>query len=145
MGMAKVLSDKGRRVVTTTPETLVPAAAQQLREYKIGLLVVCDGKGDVVGVLSERDLVGAVADGGGRISTMKVEALMTRDPITCDMDDSPYEVLHTMTKEGFRHMPVLKDGKLKGLVSSRDVLKHLLELADLGQATMRKLHDLGLY
>ena len=50
-----------------------------------------------------------------------------------------------MTKEDFRHMPVLKGGKLKGLVSSRDVLKHLLELADLSQATMRKLHDLGLY
>ena len=145
MGMAKVLSDKGRRVVTTTPETLVPAAAQQLREYKIGLLVVCDGDGEVVGVLSERDLVGAVADGGGQISNMKVEALMTRDPITCDMDDSPYEVLHTMNREGFRHMPVLKGGKLKGLASSRDVLKHLLELADLGQATMRKLPDLGLY
>ena len=86
MGMDKVISDKGRRVVTTTPETLVPAAAQQLREYKIGLLVMCDGKGEVVGVLSERDLVGAVADGGGQISNMKV--LMTRDPITCDMDDS---------------------------------------------------------
>ena len=61
------------------------------------------------------------------------------------MDDSPHDVLHIMNKEGFRHMPVLKGGKLKGLVSSRDVLKHLLELADLGQATMRKLHDLGLY
>ena len=145
MGMTKVLSDKGRQVVTTTPETSVPAAAQRLKEYNIGLLVVCDGEGVVVGVLSERDLVGAVADGGERISTMKVEALMTRDPITCDMDDSPFEVLHTMNRKGFRHMPVLKNGKLKGLVSSRDVLKHLLGLADLGQATMRKLHDLGLY
>ena len=56
-----------------------------------------------------------------------------------------YEILQTMNEEGFRNMPVLKIGKLKGLVSSRDVLKHLLELADLGQATMRKLHDLGLY
>ena len=65
-------------------------------------------------MLSERDLVGAVADGGERISTMKVEALMTRDPITCDMDDSPFEVLHTMNRKGFRHMPVLKNGKLKG-------------------------------
>ena len=145
MGMAKVLSDKGRQVVTTTPETLVPAAAQRLKDYKIGLLVVCKGEGEVVGVLSERDLVGAVADGGEQISGMKVDALMTRDPITCDMDDSPYGILHTMNREGFRHMPVLKDGKLKGLVSSRDVLKHLFELADLGQATMRKLHDLGLY
>ena len=145
MGMFEVLSAKGRQVVTTTPETLVPAAAQRLKEYKIGLLVVCDGKGKVVGVLSERDLVGAVAEGGEQISGMKVENLMTRNPITCGLDDSPYEVLHTMNREGFRHMPVLKNGKLKGLVSSRDVLKHLLELADLGQATMRKLHDLGLH
>ena len=145
MGMYKVISDKGRRVVTTTPETLVPAAAQRLKEYKIGLLVVCSDGGKVVGVLSERDLVGAVAEGGEQISAMKVEALMTRNPLTCDMDDSPYEILQTMNREGFRHMPVLKNGKLKGLVSSRDVLKHLLELADLGQATMRKLHDLGLY
>ena len=145
MGMAQVLSDKGRQVITTTPDTLVPAAAQQLQEYKIGLLVVCDDGGKVVGVLSERDLVGAVAQGGGQISAMKVEALMTRNPITCDMDDSPFDVQQTMSKEGFRHMPVLKDGTLKGLVSSRDVLKHLLVLADLGQSTMRKLHDLGLY
>ncbi len=145
MGMDKVISAKGRQVVTTTPEELVPAAAQRLREYKIGLLVVCDDGGNVVGVLSERDLVSAVADGGGKISAMNVEALMTRNPTTCDMDDSPHDVLHIMNKEGFRHMPVLKGGKLKGLVSSRDVLKHLLELADLGQATMRKLHDLGLY
>ena len=145
MGMAKALSNKGRRVVTTAPKEPVPVAAQRLREYKIGLLVVCDVDGQVVGVLSERDLVSAVAEGGGRISSMKVEVLMTPDPTTCDMDDNPYDVLRIMNKEGFRHMPVLQNGKLKGLVSSRYVLKHLLELADLGQATMRKLHDLGLY
>ncbi len=104
----------------------MPATVQRLKKYKIGLLVVCKGEGEVVSVLSERDLVGAVADGGAQIFGMKVDALMTRDPITCDMDDSPYGILHTMNREGFRHMPVLK-------------------LADLGQATMRKPHDLGLY
>lgn len=145
MGMGNVISAKGRHVVTVAPGASVTEAARKLREYKIGLLVVCDDMGAVVGVLSERDLVRAIAERDGNVTGLKVEALMTRDPLTCNLGDSPAEVLRTMNSNGFRHMPVLDKGRLKGLVSSRDVLWHLLERADLGHATMRKLNELGIY
>lgn len=145
MGMGNVISAKGRHVVTVAPGASIKEAARKLREYRIGLLVVCDDVGQVVGVLSERDLVRAVAERDGDIAGLKVETLMTRDPVTCNLGDSPAEVLRTMNNKGFRHMPVVEEGRLKGLVSSRDVLWHLLERADLGHATMRKLNELGIY
>lgn len=145
MAMEKVISDKGRHVVTVSPAATVTEAARKLREYKIGLLVVCSDAGAVVGVLSERDLVRAIADGNGQIAHLDVNSLMTPDPVTCDVRDSPAEVLRIMNSKGFRHMPVVEKGRLKGLVSSRDVLKHLLALADLDKATMRKLNELGIY
>lgn len=145
MNIASVLSDKGRKAIITTPAVRIDDVASKLCEYRIGYLVVCDEANVVVGVLSERDIIRAIAERKNRVGELTVADLMTPDPITCAPADDPAVVLKTMTQRGFRHMPVIEDRKLKGIVSSRDIIKHLLERENKHHVTMTKLNELGVY
>jgi CBS domain-containing protein len=145
MNIASVLSDKGRQAIVTSPAIPIGDVARKLCEYRIGYLVVCDDANVVVGVLSERDIIRAIADRKDRVGELTVTDLMTPEPITCTPDDDPADVLRIMNQRGFRHMPVIEERKLKGIVSSRDIIKHLLEREKTDQVTMNKLNELGIY
>ena len=131
MLIEQVLRDKGGTVVTISPDTDTIEAAQILAERRIGLLVVCTPGGRVLGVVSERDIVRAVAKAADRLSGLKVSDLMTARPFICSPRDDIRTVMNTMQERGFRHMPVVEHGHLKGLVSSRDLLKHTVAQAEM--------------
>ncbi|WP_298290790.1 CBS domain-containing protein [uncultured Litoreibacter sp.] len=117
-------------VVTIAPDATVSDAANLLSTKRIGSVVVTpDGK-HAMGILSERDIVREIGKRGPGCLDDAVSAMMTRDPVTCSVDDTADEVLSRMTEGRFRHMPVVKDGDMIGLITIGDVVKSRLnELA----------------
>ena len=131
MLVSQILKTKADDSVTTVkPGTRISQAAAMLSEKRIGTLVVsADGK-TPDGILSERDIVRTLGREGGGCLDDTVEALMTRDLITCAKDETADDILAKMTQGRFRHMPVLEDGVLIGLISLGDVVKaRLMELS----------------
>ncbi len=114
-------------VVAVTPEESLADAARTLSEKKIGILVVCDDRGELIGVLSERDIVRAVAAHGRDAVSKSVDAFMTRKVETCSLSDPPHRVIRRMSLGNFRHMPVMEGKALKGLISSKDIVKYYVE------------------
>jgi CBS domain-containing protein len=123
MTVAAILAGKGRNVVTTSAATPVAEAVAMLAEHKIGALVVSEGAQRISGIVSERDIVRALAKGGAAIMDGPVSAIMTRDVVTCADGDSINEVMSEMTRGRFRHLPVVSNGRLSGIVSIGDVVK----------------------
>ena len=117
-------------VVTVPPGTTIAAAAKTLAERRIGTVVVSPDGHKAHGILSERDIVRELAKRGGSMLTDTVEKYMTSKLVTCGRDDKADAVLQLMTDGRFRHMPVLEDGELVGLITLGDVVKaRLTELA----------------
>ncbi|WP_371224526.1 CBS domain-containing protein [Roseovarius sp. 2305UL8-3] len=114
-------------VVTITPGTLVSEAAKILAERRIGGLVVSRDGDSADGILSERDIVRSMAVRGATCLTEKIDEMMTRNPVCCHPEDSSDAVLAQMTDGRFRHMPVVDEGKLVGIVTIGDVVKARLE------------------
>jgi len=131
MLVSHVLKSKSTDAVFTSLPTLkVAQAAQLLSEKGIGTLVISADGRVPDGILSERDIVRALGKTGGGCLDATVDTLMTRKLVTCTATDAAEGVLQQMTNGRFRHMPVLEDGKLVGLISLGDVVKaRLSELA----------------
>lgn len=127
MFVSDILSSKGGLVYTITPGTSVAQVSQQLSIRRIGSVLVLDGDGAVAGIVSERDLVHAIASHGAKAMELEARQVMTRDVVTCDPDDSIDHVMEMMTRGRFRHLPVVRHGELLGLVSIGDVVKARLE------------------
>jgi len=127
MFVSDILSSKGGLVYTITPGTSVAQVSQQLSIRRIGSVLVLDGDGAVAGIVSERDLVHAIASHGAKAMELEARQVMTRDVVTCDPDDSIDHVMEIMTRGRFRHLPVVRHGELLGLVSIGDVVKARLE------------------
>ena len=127
MFVSDILAQKGGLVFTVTPGTSVAQLSQQLSTRRIGSVLVLDGEGSVAGIVSERDLVRALASHGAKAMELEARQVMTRDVVTCDPDDSIDQVMQTMTRGRFRHLPVVRHGELLGLVSIGDVVKARLE------------------
>jgi CBS domain-containing protein len=127
MSLKSILAAKGGEVVSIDSIADLAAAAELLTKHRIGALVVLDAGGHLVGILSERDIVRAMAESGSAVLRLPVAQVMTRNVSTCDIDDSISSVMDRMTKGRFRHMPVLDKGRLAGLVSIGDVLKRHIE------------------
>ncbi|NRP12654.1 Inosine-5'-monophosphate dehydrogenase [Aliiroseovarius sp. xm-m-379] len=124
-----ILDHKGHEVITTSPTTSVRDVVAILRDKRIGAIVVIDPEGELVGILSERDIVRALADRPDHTLPGQVQELMTTDVQTCSPDDSSESVLTRMTEGRFRHMPVIEGGQLVGLISIGDLIhQKLLEL-----------------
>jgi CBS domain-containing protein len=115
-------------VVVVAPETPVKAIADALAEHGIGLLVVCGADGALAGVVSERDVIRALSSDGGDILTRPVSQIMSTDVQTCGPKDDPFQVIKAMSAGKFRHMPVLSDGKVVGVVSSKDIFAHMVDV-----------------
>ena len=129
MFVSDILSQKGGLVYSVTPVTTVAEVAQQLSVRRIGSVLVLNDQSEVVGIVSERDLVRASASHGAAALQLEARQVMTRDVVTCEPDDSIEEVMQTMTNGRIRHLPVVHHGELLGLVSIGDVVKARLEEA----------------
>ena len=128
MLVQQILKSKGDSgVMTVTPGTKVQEAAKILAEKRIGTVVISSNGKTAEGILSERDIVRELARCGAPCMQDKVDNLMTANPVTCALSDSADTVLKTMTDGRFRHMPVLEDGKLVGIVTIGDVVKARLQ------------------
>ena len=127
MNVETILAGKGRDVMTIAPDATIADAVAMLETHRVGAAVVStDGK-TVTGILSERDIVHGLARHGGALLERRVEELMTRDVETCTGGDTDREVLALMTERRFRHLPVVEDGALAGIVSIGDVVKSRLD------------------
>ncbi len=124
MQVRHILQSKGRDVVAVASGASVTEAARLLSERKIGALVVKDGEGGLAGIISERDLVHAIARKGAAALDQPVSAFMTPGPATCVEADSVETIMEVMTHGRFRHVPVLDDEeRLCGMISIGDVVK----------------------
>ena len=142
MHVAAILKVKGRNVVTTSADKSLLDVAKLLEQNDIGCIVIEGDDGQVAGIVSERDLVRAMVDHGLGLLEMAVGDLMTRDVRTCGPEDDIEDVMDTMTNGRFRHMPVLVDGRLAGVVSIGDLVKHRMrELVDETKALREYVTD----
>ena len=120
----QILSVKGEDVVTGDRSMTLGQAVARLASNKIGALIFVDDDRHVIGILSERDIVGSLALHGARVLEELASAHMTRKVSTCTRDDTVEDLMDMMTAGRFRHLPVVEDGKLVGMVSIGDVVKH---------------------
>ncbi|HAW45913.1 CBS domain-containing protein [Roseovarius sp. A46] len=128
MLVQQILKSKGDDgVITVTPDTPIAEAASILAERRIGGLVVSADGEAADGILSERDIVRALAVRGASCLTETVSEMMTRNPVCCARQDTSDAVLARMTDGRFRHMPVVEEGKLVGIVTIGDVVKARLD------------------
>jgi CBS domain-containing protein len=123
MQVRHILRDKGREVVTISADSTLSEAARLLARKRIGALVVRDRDGQVNGILSERDIVRAVAEASVNALPQTVSAHMTRTIETCSEADSVDDLMEVMTHRRLRHLPVIEEGRLCGIVSIGDVVK----------------------
>lgn len=139
MTIASILSDKGNDVITLTLPTTLKSVCDTLRANKIGAVLIKDGSGKVVGILSERDIVRQIADNGPGALEMDAATCMTSNIIVCAPSDTIQTAMALMSQGRFRHMPVMDDGALKGMVSIGDLVKRRIADAE------REAEDLKSY
>jgi CBS domain-containing protein len=126
MNVLTILRDKGSEVITTAPSATVMDAARVMTDKRIGAVLVLD-TGRVVGVVSERDIVRTISTRGAAALYLEVQDLMSSDVFTCRRDATIDELMAMMTERRIRHIPVVEDGQLYGMVSIGDVVKHRIE------------------
>lgn len=127
MSVQKVLSRKGTTVYTVEPTATVAYAVKVLTEQGIGALVVTGAEGRTVGIVSERDIVRSINSHGAAVLDIQVSEIMTRKVATCTRQDKIADLMEQMTEGHFRHVPVVEDGRLLGIVSIGDVVKSRIE------------------
>jgi CBS domain-containing protein len=127
MLIAQILAGKSPDVVTTRPDATIAEVAKLLKAKRIGAVVVTDADGGLCGIISERDLARGLADHGADLLTLRVGDLMTREVSTCSPNDGIDQLMQQMTEGRFRHLPVVADGKMIGIISIGDVVKHRLQ------------------
>jgi CBS domain-containing protein len=127
MTVKSILSRKGHDVLTIEPTAALSAATKLLAERRIGALVVTGADHRIVGIISERDIVRALGERGAQGLDAPVAEVMTRKVVTCSERDTTAELMEQMTAGKFRHLPVVDQGRLVGIVSIGDVVKSRLE------------------
>jgi CBS domain-containing protein len=143
MNIEAVLRAKGRQVETVTPEATVLDVCQRMRSKNIGALVVTRDGQRIDGLISERDIVSGLAREGVEALRKPAGHLMTRSVITCSPDDHLTKVMAIITHRRVRHLPVVVDGKLAGIVSIGDLMKTRLEEVELEANVLRDVYLAG--
>ncbi|HEX9819110.1 MAG TPA: CBS domain-containing protein [Methylomirabilota bacterium] len=138
MKVASILRAKGLHVETVAPETTLGSVAWTLRSRAIGALVVVDGHGSIAGVISERDIVNGLAEHGADLLGMRVAQVMNRSVVACTPEDNITSVMAQMTRYRVRHVVVTEQGRLHGIVSIGDVVKHRLDELELEANVLRE-------
>jgi len=142
MSVENILRQKGADVATIAPDASVKRAADWLHAKNIGSLVVTSGNA-VVGLVSEREIVHAIARYGETATSMPVSDIMRRGVITVSPTETVSHVMSLMTRHRMRHMPVLRDGKLAGIISIGDVVKHRMGDLELENNVLRDAYIAG--
>jgi CBS domain-containing protein len=137
MTVKAILSSKGSAVVTIAPAASLAEAAKLLSTHRIGAVIVTGPDAGVIGVLSERDIVRALADRGAAALDLRVEQAMTRRVVTVGEADTVGDIMERMTTGKFRHIPVVESDRLVGVVSIGDVVKYRLEEMERESNAMR--------
>lgn len=137
MKIGDILRTKGREVATIVESQTVLAAARVLVERNIGSLVVTDGQRPV-GIFTERDILRLTAREPGALESIQIGGVMTRDVITADPDDSVASVMDVMTRNRVRHVPILAEGELAGIVSIGDLVNACRESAESENSQLRQ-------
>lgn len=140
MKVEGILKSKGSQVETIGPDALVMLAVDRLSTKGIGALVVSGDGRSVDGVMSERDVVRGLARHGPRLLELPVSDVMSRHVPVCSPDDTLKHVMAQMTRTRNRHLPVVSDGRLAGVVSLGDIVKHRLEELELEANVLREAY-----
>lgn len=127
MTVRSILEAKGRDVVVIAPTDTLSQAVAVLNQHRIGALVVCDDSRRILGILSERDVVGALGMKKAEALNLPVSEVMTRKVQVCHERHTINQVMEIMTRNRFRHMPVEENGKLVGIISIGDVVKRRIK------------------
>jgi len=137
MIVKSILSVKGGEVISIEPTATLDTAVKTLAEHKIGALLVLGPDRRVIGILSERDIVRVLAERGASVLSQPLAQVMTRKVITCSQSDSVGVLMERMTTGKFRHLPVIEDEQVIGVVSIGDVVKHRLQEIEHESAALR--------
>ena len=137
MTVAAILSGKGHETITAQSSALLGEICETLAKHKIGAVVVCNGDNEIEGIISERDIVRVIGTQGPSALQLPVSGIMTKNVVTCTEENNINEVMARMTQGRFRHMPVVKDGKLTGVISIGDVVKFKIAQVELEAEQMR--------
>ena len=134
MLVSQILKGKGsQKIISIGPDDSILAASSLLSKNRIGALVVLDKEGLLIGIISERDIVREIGSKGTQALNLSVKDLMSRKVVICSTNETAFDVLNKMTQGRFRHIPVMEDQKMLGLISIGDVVK-----ARLGELDMEK-------
>ena len=137
MTVKTILSAKGGNVVAIEPTATLDAAVKKLAEHKIGALLVLGPDRRMTGILSERDIVRVLAEQGAAALTQPLSQVMTRKVVTCSQSDTVGVLMERMTTGKFRHVPVVEQDQVVGVVSIGDVVKHRLHEMEQESAALR--------
>jgi len=138
MTVARILAEKGRDVVTTQPHCTLKEAVDLLAAKGVGAVVVSDAAMSVLGILSERDVVRVIAQNGAAALDHQVSRYMTPKVVTVTRADTVDHLMQTMTQGRFRHLPVVEDGRLIGIVSIGDVVKRHVDALDIERQALKE-------
>jgi CBS domain-containing protein len=138
MNVATILRQKGRAVTTANPATTLLEVANKLAAKRIGAIVIVGARGTVAGIISERDIMRCLSAHGPDCLSRPVSESMSREVISCQEDDTLDELMAMMTERRFRHLPVITDGALVGIVSIGDVVKHHVAEVTMEATAMRE-------
>jgi CBS domain-containing protein len=138
MTVKAIVSRKGCDVFTIDPTATLAAASKLLADHKIGAAVITGADRQVIGILSERDIVRALAQSGPAALDQQVGQVMTRKVVTCSEAETVASLMERMTQGKFRHLPVVERGRLAGIISIGDVVKYRLEEMEKESSALRE-------
>ena len=137
MSVAHILKHKGRDVFVLPPSATVHEVANELAARRIGAIVVSRGQGIIDGIVSERDIVRCISQHGAQALERPISEIMTQHVRACSEDDSEAELMVMMTQHRIRHLPVVSNGKLAGMISIGDVVKFRIEAIERDAENMK--------
>lgn len=138
MTVGWILKEKGKNVVSALPETPLDSVIKLLAQHRIGALVITDARHAILGIVSERDIVKIIAQEGPKALDKPVSEFMTKTVVTCGEHHSIDWVMNEMTVNRFRHIPVVDQGRLSGIISIGDVVKFKIAMTEAEADQMRQ-------
>jgi CBS domain-containing protein len=143
MNIGQILKIKGRAVATARPDNTLSEIVTKLAQKKIGAIVIVGDAGEVAGIISERDVIRRLAERGSAALSEPVSESMTSTVITCQETSTLEELMEVMTQGRFRHVPVIEDGSLVGIVSIGDIVKNHIAEVEMEVTAMRDYFATG--